>query len=97
MDALPQEIRLYSLPDHVCPFVQWPFVQWLEGLKDTRARDKIRQSVDRLSLGNLGDFKAVGQGVLTETKKTQNKDILRAQQYWMAFQRSTEESKDAEF
>lgn len=109
MDASPQKIDLYLLPDGICPFVQW-----LEGLRDRRARAKIRQSLDRLGLGNMGDFKSVGKGVLElrvnygsgyrvyfartgqqivlllcgGDKKTQNKDILKAQQYWMAFQKS---------
>ena len=109
MDTSPQEISLYLLPDGSCPFVQW-----LEGLRDRRARAKIKQSLDRLELGNMGDFKSVGKGVLElrinygpgyrvyfaragqqivlllcgGDKKTQNKDILKSQQYWMAFQKS---------
>ena len=111
MDMPPQEISLYLLPDGSCPFVQW-----LEGLRDRRARAKIKQRLDRLELGNMGDFKAVGKGVselrvnygpgyriyFARTgqqivlllcggdKKTQNKDILKAQQYWMAFQKSVQ-------
>lgn len=113
MDTSPQEIRLYLRPDGSCPFEQW-----LEGLRDRRARAKIRQSLDRIELGNMGDFKPVGKGVLEARikygpgyrvyftraglqivlllcggdKKTQNKDILRAQQYWMDFQKSKNEN-----
>lgn len=113
MDALPQEISLYLRPDGSCPFVRW-----LEGLRDRQARAKIRQSLDRIELGNMGDFKSVGKGVLElrinygpgyrvyfaragqqivlllcgGDKKTQNKDILRAQQYWIDFQASKDEN-----
>ncbi|MEL7356835.1 MAG: type II toxin-antitoxin system RelE/ParE family toxin [Cyanobacteria bacterium J06560_6] len=113
MDASPQEVGLYFRPDGSCPFTDW-----LEALRDRRARAKIRQGLDRLELGNMGDFKPVGKGVLElrvnyglgyrvyfvrtgqqiilllcgGDKKTQNKDILRAQQYWMALKESTNES-----
>lgn len=40
-----------------------PFEEWLTGLKDTKARAKIRVRLDRLSLGNLGDCKSVGSGI----------------------------------
>lgn len=40
-----------------------PFTEWLEALRDRRARAKIRVRIDRLRLGNLGDCKPVGEGV----------------------------------
>lgn len=40
-----------------------PFSEWLRALKDRGARARIRVRLDRLSLGNLGDCKAVGEGV----------------------------------
>ena len=40
-----------------------PFSEWLNGLEDQGARARIRLRLDRLSLGNLGDYKAVGDGV----------------------------------
>jgi putative addiction module killer protein len=39
------------------------FAAWLKGLRDRRARDRILARIDRLSLGNPGDVKPVGQGV----------------------------------
>lgn len=41
-----------------------PFLDWLRGLKDLRAKTAIRVRVDRLSLGNFGDCKSVGDGVM---------------------------------
>jgi putative addiction module killer protein len=41
-----------------------PFADWLRGLKDREARARIRTRLARLELGNLGDCKPVGGGVL---------------------------------
>jgi putative addiction module killer protein len=41
-----------------------PFSEWLLGLNDARARAKVRARVARLRLGNFGDCKSVGEGVL---------------------------------
>lgn len=41
-----------------------PFSAWLLGLKDQRARAKIRARIARMQLGNMGDFASVGGGVL---------------------------------
>jgi len=39
------------------------FSEWLKGLRDERARAKINVRIRRLSLGNPGDVKPVGEGV----------------------------------
>ncbi|CAO1661842.1 Addiction module killer protein [Halomonas sp. NYA30] len=39
------------------------FDGWLRGLRDTHARAKITTRIRRLSLGNPGDVKPVGEGV----------------------------------
>ena len=39
------------------------FVKWLDGLGDIRARARILARIERLSSGNPGDVKAVGEGV----------------------------------
>lgn len=39
------------------------FDAWLRGLKDQAAARRINARVDRLSLGNPGDVKPVGDGV----------------------------------
>ncbi|MBI5040134.1 MAG: type II toxin-antitoxin system RelE/ParE family toxin [Gammaproteobacteria bacterium] len=41
-----------------------PFANWLRGLKDEQARSRIRVRIARLQLGNLGDCKSVGGGLL---------------------------------
>ncbi|WP_321809033.1 type II toxin-antitoxin system RelE/ParE family toxin [Burkholderia sp. BCC1993] len=39
------------------------FDHWLAELRDTRARARIEARIRRLSLGNPGDVKPVGEGV----------------------------------
>jgi putative addiction module killer protein len=39
------------------------FVEWLDSLRDGRARARIQIRVDRLGLGNPGDVRPVGEGI----------------------------------
>ena len=39
------------------------FVRWFAGLHDSQARMRIQARIRRLSVGNFGDVKSVGQGV----------------------------------
>ena len=39
------------------------FTSWLEGLRDRRALARINARIRRLSIGNPGDVKPVGDGV----------------------------------
>ena len=39
------------------------FAQWLDGLRDTRARARVQARLDRLAEGNPGDVEPVGEGV----------------------------------
>ena len=39
------------------------FVNWLDGLRDVRARARILMRVERLAAGNTGDAEPVGEGV----------------------------------
>ena len=52
------EIREYVTDDGKAVFTIW-----LNKLRDRQARHRIRKRIDRLSLGNTGDSKSVGQGV----------------------------------
>jgi putative addiction module killer protein len=40
------------------------FTTWLDGLKDLRVRGAVVERIKRLTFGLLGDFKAIGDGVM---------------------------------
>jgi len=58
MDDLP-----FTLEEYVTEEGRNPFREWLRGLRDVRARAKIRVRLNRIRLGNFGDVKAIGKGV----------------------------------
>ena len=58
MASVPMEIEYYIIPD-----TKPPFLKWLESLRDIKARAKIRTRLDRVQVGNLGDYRSVGKGV----------------------------------
>lgn len=58
MEAQPKEIRRYITLDG-----RIPFVEWIDSLRDSKARAKIKLRLDRVEQGNLGDYRAVGEGV----------------------------------
>ncbi len=62
MEGQPRAVVLYITQDNKCPFELW-----LDSLRDRQARARIKKRLDRLELGNLGDFKLLGDGV-TELK-----------------------------
>jgi putative addiction module killer protein len=39
------------------------FAAWFHGLRDKRAKARILTRIDRLSLGNPGDVRPIGEGV----------------------------------
>jgi putative addiction module killer protein len=54
---------LIDLEIYVKPSGSVPFVEWLESLKDNKIRFRIKERLDRLSLGNFGDHKHIAYGV----------------------------------
>lgn len=53
-----QEVRVYARSDG-----SEPFTEWLRGLRDGATRNRIRQRIARIRLGNFGDVRSVGDGV----------------------------------
>lgn len=53
------ELRRYQREDG-----NVPVSDWLQGLRDARARAQIEIRLRRLSVGNFGDCKPVGEGIL---------------------------------
>ena len=58
MSTQPREVIRYITPDG-----KIPLLEWTASLRDLRAKSKINQRIDRLQIGNLGDYKFVGDGV----------------------------------
>lgn len=56
--VVPREVLEYLTPDG-----KSPFHVWLKGLKDAKAVAIVRQRLNRVRLGNLGFWAAVGEGV----------------------------------
>ena len=54
----PREIEFYTTQNG-----RTPFTEWLETLCDRKTQTTIRRRLTRLELGNLGDFRSVGEGV----------------------------------
>ena len=52
------ELRRYQLADQGTPVTDW-----LQALRDVRARAQIEVRLRRVSAGNFGDCKTVGEGV----------------------------------
>ena len=58
MDSFP-----YTISYYLTETGEKPFKEWLDGLKDIAARQKVRIRLDRVRLGNLGKNRSVGEGV----------------------------------
>ncbi len=58
MEAQSREIRYFLAEDGFSPFTLW-----LQALRDRKAHNKIEMRLKRVELGNLGDYKSVGDGV----------------------------------
>lgn len=39
------------------------FHEWIKGLRDERAQARVNARIRRLSLGNRGDWRSVGEGI----------------------------------
>ena len=58
MEAQPREIKNYQTADG-----KIPFEEWLDNLRDRKARAKIKNRLKRVEAGNLGNYRSVGEGV----------------------------------
>jgi putative addiction module killer protein len=52
-------VRMYTAEDGRCPYAEW-----FDALRDVRAQARIAQRIDRITMGNFGDVKPVGDGLL---------------------------------
>jgi putative addiction module killer protein len=58
VESQPRELLIYETEDGNAPFSAW-----LDSLKDREAKARIKKRLDRVTLGNLGDYKSVGEEV----------------------------------
>lgn len=58
MDIIKKQIEIYCTADG-----KQPFISWLEFLKDKKFRYRIKERLDRVALGNMGDCKSIKQGI----------------------------------
>jgi len=58
MEVQPKEIRRYITAEGKIPFLEWYYC-----LRDRKAQFKIDARLERVSFGNLGDYRSVGEGV----------------------------------
>jgi putative addiction module killer protein len=59
-----QTMKQIEIREYITKSSKGPFVDLLDCLRDLRAKVRIRICLDRLCMGNLGDHKPVGQGVI---------------------------------
>ena len=59
MEVSEKQVENYERPDGSCPFDDW-----MDSLRDQRARARIWARIVRVRLGNVGDCESVGGGVL---------------------------------
>ena len=59
MEVSEKQVENYLRSDGNCPFEDW-----MDSLRDKRARAKIRTRIARVRLGNFGNCEPVGGGVL---------------------------------
>ncbi|MBD2607870.1 type II toxin-antitoxin system RelE/ParE family toxin [Scytonema hofmannii FACHB-248] len=58
MEAQPRDIQRYVTQEG-----KVPFAEWFDSLRDTNAKAKIISRLNRVTAGNLGDYRSVGEGV----------------------------------
>jgi len=58
VEVRPRKLRRYQDENR-----EHPFDAWITGLKDKKGRGIIRNRLDRLEAGNMGDCDPVGEGV----------------------------------
>jgi putative addiction module killer protein len=61
--TLNMEVFPYTIEYYLTEKGEKPFKEWLDGLKNISARQKVRIRLDRVRLGGLGKNRSVGSGV----------------------------------
>jgi putative addiction module killer protein len=56
-------VRKRVLEIYVTEGGRQPFTEWLDPLPDKNVRYRIKERLDRVALGNLGDCKSLSEGI----------------------------------
>jgi putative addiction module killer protein len=59
MEATPKDLFIFETDDGCAPFSIW-----MDGIEGQPIYNKVMNRLDRLELGNFGDHKSVGEGVV---------------------------------
>ena len=54
---------MYEITDYLTREGVDPFLDWVRGLSDRQARARVLVRVQRMALGNFGDYKQLSDGV----------------------------------
>ena len=103
------QMRPEVVLNYITPAGRDPYRRWYTRIKDEKTRAIITSRVERLQLGNPGDSRRLNKdlyeiyfGFLRNrivillgggTKRTQQRDIARAQDYWNEFLERIKESQ----
>jgi putative addiction module killer protein len=58
-----KETKYRILRNYITPSGIVPFLDWINSLKDPVTRHRIRTRLDRVEMGNFGDYKPLGDGI----------------------------------
>lgn len=59
MEATPKDLFIFETDDG-----RIPFTEWMDSIEGQQIYDKVMNRLDRLELGNLGEHRSVGEGVV---------------------------------
>ena len=54
---------MYEINNYLTESEQDPYATWLSNLRDRQAKARVIVRVDRMSTGNFGDVKHLGDGI----------------------------------
>lgn len=57
-EVIPQDVMLYETPDG-----RMPFQEWFDGMCDDHLSRTVMRRINRLSVGNFGDHRSLGEGL----------------------------------
>ena len=72
----PRELQFYQTPNG-----QEPFTEWFESIQNQETQDRIQKRLDRIALGNFGDYRTVGGGFLNSVSISEQAIVFILEQW----------------